>query len=138
MDDSVLPPAYGRLSDYVEPKPSGLINSHMNSGVVDNTELSPAAKSELAYLALHVADWGQTRRIAKSPDTLHELNPLLGKHPTLGDVNRYFIATGLGHVAIAKLLEGSPALSALFQKATIGMELSVTGRNRYLGIGTSF
>ena len=36
-----------------------------------------------------LADWSQTRQIARAPDRLHETNPLLGLHPSVGRVNTY-------------------------------------------------
>jgi hypothetical protein len=42
---------------------------------------------------LAVMDWAQTRYIADNPDRFEETGPAadaLGKHPSRGDVNRYF------------------------------------------------
>ena len=45
-------------------------------------------------LALHLlttaADWNQTRQIAANPGHYHELNPILGQHPSAAAVNRHF------------------------------------------------
>ena len=41
---------------------------------------------------LIVADWGQTRYIADSPD-FYETNPILGTDPTTGEVNKYFLSS---------------------------------------------
>ena len=38
---------------------------------------------------LIVADWGQTRHIARSP-YFQETNPILGPNPSTGDVDKYF------------------------------------------------
>ena len=46
-----------------------------------------------AWLATRAVDWAQTRHIARHPDRFHERNPLLDRHPSLGDVNRYFIVS---------------------------------------------
>jgi hypothetical protein len=95
--------------------------------------------TEAAYLALHVADWGQTRNIAKHPDTWHETNPILGKHPSTSDVDRYFALTGLGHVALSKLLEDSPTLKNWFQGMTIMMEAGTVRKNKInFGINSTF
>jgi hypothetical protein len=45
--------------------------------------------------ALWVADWGQTRDIARQPDKYYETNPILGKHPTVQEVDLYFISVGI-------------------------------------------
>ena len=42
-------------------------------------------------VALHVIDWLQTRYIAKHPAGFYELNPFLGKHPSVLKVNMYFL-----------------------------------------------
>lgn len=95
--------------------------------------------AEAAYLALHVADWGQTRNIAKHPEQWHEINKFLGSHPSTNDVDRYFALTGLGHVALSKLLEDSPQLNGWFKAMTIGMEAGIVGRNKLrFGINSTF
>jgi hypothetical protein len=38
-----------------------------------------------------VADWGQTRYIAKNPTQYREHNPVLGSHPSVGKVDAYFV-----------------------------------------------
>ncbi len=53
-----------------------------------------------AWLAVRAADWAQTREIARNPDRYWEVNPLIGRHPTLGQVNRFFVvSTALGLAA---------------------------------------
>jgi hypothetical protein len=44
-------------------------------------------------IALKTVDWEQTRQVAAHPATYYEMNDVLGKHPSAGNVNRYFIAT---------------------------------------------
>ena len=39
---------------------------------------------------LKIIDWGQTLDIADKPDRYEETNPILGKHPSRAEVNRYF------------------------------------------------
>lgn len=59
---------------------------------------------ESTYLVLHTLDWRQTQYIAKHPEKLVEFNPVIGTHPSDSEVNRYFIATGLLHVAASYYL----------------------------------
>lgn len=95
------------------------------------------SQRELGYLALHGIDWAQTRSISKNPQFLHETNPILGEHPSVGKVNNYFLATGLAHALIANQLP--PELAKIFQYGTIGLEAGVTGRNKFkFGIGMTF
>lgn len=43
---------------------------------------------QAAYTALHVMDWAQTAQIARNDD-YHELNPILGEHPSASEVNLF-------------------------------------------------
>lgn len=58
---------------------------------------------QLGVLVTQIIDWGQTREIAVNPE-YYETNPILGKHPTLQEVDRYFIACIAGNYLIAKAL----------------------------------
>ncbi len=53
----------------------------------------------VAANSLLVADWSQTRYIATSDDYI-EYNKILGTHPTLGEVDKYFI----GYIATVNLI----------------------------------
>lgn len=93
---------------------------------------------QLTYLMLHGADWAQTRTIAKaSPEDLSEKNPILGDRPSVGRVNNYFLATGLGHLLLMNALP--PEWRKWAQYGTIGLEAGAAGRNKFkLGIGMTF
>lgn len=91
---------------------------------------------EVAYLALHCADWSQTLTIADNPQKWNETNPILGSHPSRGDVNTYFIATGLLHPVISYVLPRP--WREVWQYGTIGLEVVVVGNNARIGIGFSF
>jgi hypothetical protein len=51
-------------------------------------------------LGLTLVDYGQTRTVASAPAYYHEYNPLLGKHPSMGSVNKYFLLTTAGQVGL--------------------------------------
>jgi hypothetical protein len=101
---------------------------------------------ELASLGLLGADWAQTRTISKHPLDMNpdgtyawkaETNPLLGSHPSIGEVNNYFAASMLAHALIASQLP--PEIRKWFQYGTIGLEAPVVGRNKFnFGIGMTF
>lgn len=93
-------------------------------------------KRQAVYLALHTLDWGQTRYIAKNPTLFHELNPFLGKDPSVGQVDGYFAATALIHTGVAYALPAD--WRKKFQYITIGARAGITARNYYLGIKTDF
>lgn len=92
---------------------------------------------EVAYLALHVVDWNQTLYIVDHPREFHECNPILGSHPSRGEVNGYFIATGLLHPLVSYGLKkyAPPGWSEAWQYITIGVELGITAHNASVGIG---
>lgn len=54
-----------------------------------------------AFITLLAADYLNTRCIAKHPDEWRELNPILGSHPSVSDVDKYFAFTGTAHTLIA-------------------------------------
>lgn len=95
---------------------------------------------EVAYLALHVADWGQTLYISDHPREFHENNPILGSHPSRGEVNTYFIATGLLHPVVSYGLKkyAPPGWSEAWQYVTIGIEVGAVANNLSIGIGFGF
>lgn len=100
-------------------------------------EWTDAQSAKAAALAtLTVADWAQTRTIARHPDQWHETNPLLGRHPSVGEVDRYFIGASL---------IGAAALHAMPTRwrdyaltAGITIEALCVGNNLRLGIGIRF
>jgi hypothetical protein len=57
---------------------------------------APLSKTDMALMAVDTAllatDWGQTRYIATHPGEYHELNPLLGPHPSVGTVDAHIAA----------------------------------------------
>ena len=55
-------------------------------------------EKRLFYLhsALVVADWSQTRQIAKNPLEYKEYNPLIGNHPHVDKVDLWFIGSLIG------------------------------------------
>lgn len=91
---------------------------------------------QVAYTALHLADWQQTRRIAGSNGQWIETNPILGPTPSQAQVNRYFAATLIGHWIVAYSLPKE--WREPFQMGTIVMQASVVQKNYNLGIKVSF
>ncbi len=49
-------------------------------------------------------DWGETLNIARNPERLSEINPILGKHPSLAKVNWYFGTSVVVHGVASYLL----------------------------------
>ena len=59
---------------------------------------------EVAWQVIHVVDWGQTLDIAANPDRYHEINPIIGRHPSRGRVNLYMGASAILHPVVTWLL----------------------------------
>ena len=59
-------------------------------------EWSKADKERQAlYMAMHLADWAQTKNIARNPEKFYEkVNLILGDHPHPDKVDAYFALTG--------------------------------------------
>jgi hypothetical protein len=91
---------------------------------------------EAAYQTLAVVDWAETRTIAANPNMWHEHNPIIGLHPSLSSVNKYFVFTGMAHAVIAYIL--SPTYRKVFETSTITLEVGAVGNNMTLGIGMKF
>lgn len=91
---------------------------------------------ETTYYALHLADWNQTRQIAANPDKFHELNPILGEHPSTADVDRYFVATAVIHTGIAYALPAD--WRHAFQYFTIGGQVATVAWNYRVGLKIRF
>ena len=62
-------------------------------------------KMFIASQVLTVADWMQTRDIARRTDDFHETNPLLGRYPSMGTVNTYFVASLVGNYYFTNYLD---------------------------------
>lgn len=91
---------------------------------------------EAAYLMLHTIDWGQTRYIATHPKDMSEVNPILGKHPSVSSVDEYFLTTAILHAGIAYSLPAE--WRKRFQYISIGFEAVGTTWNFMGGVQISF
>lgn len=97
---------------------------------------SSDTKREFAFQGLWAIDALQTRNIAAHPDKWREQNNYLGAHPTIGAVDRYFIAGSVLHAGVSYLLPEK--YRAPFQYVTIGIETGYVANNLSLGIGAKF
>ncbi len=59
---------------------------------------------EIAWQGIHLIDWGQTLEAARQPDRYYEMNPILGKHPSVGNVNLYMATSLIVHPMISYFL----------------------------------
>jgi hypothetical protein len=103
-----------------------------------NAEEWPTADKALlgAAVGLLVVDWGQTRHITREPNRFYEKNPLLGSHPSLGEVDRYFALAILGTAGVAYVLPHQ--YRQWFLAGVITLELATVASNHRLGLRVSF
>lgn len=80
---------------------------------------------------LMVIDWQQTREIAENPDKYWEINPLVGKHPSVGKVDRYFVSSWLIKTGVAWAF---PKYRTKWQWFCIGVSASLVGHNFRIGL----
>ncbi len=91
---------------------------------------------ETTFLAIDLMDWGLTRDVAVRDKEYHEYNPILGKHPSLDQVNAYFLATAMAHVGIVHFLPKE--YRPWFQLLTIGASGYCVANNFSLGLRLRF
>lgn len=91
---------------------------------------------EGAFLALDLADLGQTRYIARHPEQFYEVNPLIGRHPSVGRVDAVFAGEALAHVAISYTLP--ERFRPAWQYGSIAFEGALVAHNAHIGIRFNF
>jgi hypothetical protein len=85
---------------------------------------------ELGFDATLVVDLLQTGRVAAYPSKYEEMNPLLGSHPSHAQIDAYFLAAGVAHFAVARLLpEGWPRTT--WQVLSVVLEAGVIATNAH-------
>lgn len=94
------------------------------------------SKRQAVYLTLHLMDFAQTRHIAANPDKFYETNNYLGRHPSAGQVNRYFLSTAILQGSIAYALPATARKA--FQYLSIGHDLGFVAHNFSIGISLRF
>jgi hypothetical protein len=85
----------------------------------------------VASTTANIVDWGQTRTIAMNPDIWHETNPFLGEHPSVGEVNAYFIVRLLLIPLAAHYL---PDYRTAILSTWFGIGIGYASHNQNLGI----
>lgn len=99
----------------------------------------PWSRADLAWQGLFVAtaavDWGQTLDLIERPG-YWERNPILGEHPSRGEVNAYFVLGLTAHTVIADRLSGPHR--RWWQAGWVLVELVVIAGNQGRGIEVRF
>lgn len=91
---------------------------------------------QAGYLILHVIDWGMTRDIAKNPDKFHELNPLIGRHPSVEWVDTYMALSLVGHTVVSYVLPSK--YRRWWQITTIGFKGGLVINSFSIGLKVNF
>jgi hypothetical protein len=91
---------------------------------------------ELAFQAMLIADWKQTRQIARASDLYFERNPILGKHPSVGRVNTYMFTAGVLHWVISENL--SPKWRERWQLISFSIQANTVQQNYAIGLAVDF
>jgi len=87
---------------------------------------------EITYQSLNFADWMQTLAIREPGSGYYETNKMLGRHPSRGSVNAYFLASGALHYIAARALSGKWRRG--FQAVSIAVESQAVGNNYRIGV----
>lgn len=105
-----------------------------------NLTFDPWSKQDIAlqtlYTGLHIIDWGNTLYIADNPYKFYETNPILGNHPSRGNVNLYFAGTLAASFLVTHILPKE--YRPYFQTIIISLETAVMASNHSLGVGMRF
>lgn len=107
---------------------------------------------QVVFSGLLIMDWKQSLVIARSHGTgigpmdgpmrvwdvygRTEMNPLLGRHPSVGRVNAYMAAALLSHAAISAAL--NEPYRTIWQSVWIGIEAETVRNNYQAGIRVSW
>lgn len=89
-----------------------------------------------AALTLTVADWLQTRQIAREPLKWQDDNAILGEHPSVARVNKYF-ATGIVIGAVAAYYTPAEYRKYLLG-GVIAVEATAVAHNYRIGVRVQF
>jgi hypothetical protein len=105
--------------------------------LADNRTWTTEEKAWLGTAAAFtVADWATTRDLSRRyNEGYYENNPILGKHPSTGRVDLYFVSAGLLGYAIADNLDQN---RKLFLQGWTAVEILYTNRNHNIGLKMKF
>lgn len=97
-------------------------------------------KLEIAYQTIALIDLGQTQWMRQQNEKsffpkYEETNPILGPHPSRGQINRYFAVSSALHLAVSYFIPDE--YRPYWQWITIGIEGGVVAQNMSMGIGVN-
>lgn len=140
------------------------INAEIGTLAIKTEERPIDAKgwnqNDTALLILEIIDWGQTRYISKygiekktivepgdiinpepevytlTEEKYHEINPILGPHPSLGKVNTYFLICIGTDILVAQY--ANPKIHKWWQTIGIILETYCVANNWRIGVKIDF
>jgi hypothetical protein len=83
---------------------------------------------QATFFLFQAEDLSQTLHIARNPDQFHEMNSIMGAHPSTTKVKVYFAIGAVSHLAIAYVLPHP--WRTLWQGVWIGVEAVSVQHNR--------
>lgn len=83
-----------------------------------------------------MVDWRQTQQIVEKPGQYYETNYILGPHPTMGSVNRYFAASVVTTFLVSEYAPQSTAKTIL--RSLMFFEGGVIQHNWNIGLRFNF
>ncbi len=108
--------------------------------LTDACAFDPWSDADLArqgiFTAVELVDWAQTRYLAKHPDRYHEINPFLGKHPSVGRVDTLFALSLIANAGVTWVLPSR--YRPYWQYGRIGIEVVLVAHNAHVGIKMDF
>lgn len=84
---------------------------------------------------LLIVDWGQTINITRNP-AYHEINPIIGPHPSETDVHLYMGSALISTLAISHILPSK--YRTLFLLSVIAIEIPTVYNNHRIGLRMQF
>jgi hypothetical protein len=107
------------------------------TSMADNRAWTGEEKAWLGTAAAAtVADWATTRDLSRRySEGYYENNPILGKNPSTGRVDLYFVTAGLLGYVVADNLDQN---RKLFLQGWTAVEILYTNRNLNIGLKMKF
>lgn len=81
-------------------------------------------------------DWAQTRYAARNPTRFNERNPIMGRHPSTGEVDKYFALSSLLTIGMTYILPRTER--RLFLGGVLVVETGAVANNYRIGVKVDF